>query len=321
MRFIKYNITKGKSARNNTTSTSSTTVYNPTVDLSGVYSRLSEDETIINDLNRQVSYLNNIASGLDNKYLRKDKSDNTDYTLTIGTARSNGFVSYDYDSSGIGFNLTETGSASEKPNYALILSGLGNGYSQINCKNVSLDEAILNSSTVYNKEIKLTCKNCFRVTNNTKGAYVLLDAGFTCGSYYQILEESLYMDYTIDIEPQGAPPVIPPSGEQSLGVELEKQGNYWKVPIMANGGNTTYNFTYVVKYNYIVPNGQVVASQAINLYIRGTDTTTTDFFGGVANKLVATPDYLQLTTNGAGIRITSQGIYRMDAQGNLTQLL
>jgi len=45
--------------------------------------------------------------------------------------------------------------------------------------------------------------------------------------------------------------------------------------------------------------------QAINAYIKGLNGTTTDYYSGVANKLVATPDYLQITTNGAGLRITS----------------
>jgi len=53
--------------------------------------------------------------------------------------------------------------------------------------------------------------------------------------------------------------------------------------------------------------------QALDLYIMGTNDTTTEFYGGIANKLMATPDYLQLTTNGAGIRITSQGVFRMDS--------
>lgn len=318
MRFIKYNITKGKSAVNTNVTT---TINNPTVDLSGVYSRLSEDEAAISELNRQVTQLNSITNGLDNKYLRKDKSDNTDYTLTIGTARSNSFVSNRYDSSGIGFALTETGTSSTSPNYALILSGLGNGCSQITCKSVQLDEQILHYETAQNQRITLSCNNCFSVVNSTPGAYVLIDAGYTCGNRYTILEESLYMTYFQEQHPYNAPPVIPPSEDVNFGTELSKQGNYWKVPLAANGSKSNYNLTYVVKYNYVAPSGQVVTGQAINLYIRGTNTTTTDYYGGVTNKLMATPDYLQLTTNGAGIRITSQGIFRMDSQGNLTQLL
>ena len=127
MKFIKYNLTKGKSAKSGITSSINTTLNNPTVDLSGIYSRLNDNEASISELNRQVSWLNNIANGLDNKYLRKDKGDNTDYTLSIGTARSNNFVSNKYDTTGIGFLLAETGSSSENPNYTLILSGLGNG--------------------------------------------------------------------------------------------------------------------------------------------------------------------------------------------------
>jgi len=115
------------------------------------------------------------------------------------------------------------------------------------------------------------------------------------------------------MQPNNAPPVIPPSEEFNYGAELEKVGNYWRVPIVSNGRNTNYNFTYIVKYNYIAPNQTVTPMQAINAHIRGTRDTTTDFYGGVANKLVATPDYLQLTTNGAGIRITSQGVFRMDS--------
>ena len=135
MRFIKYNITKGKSAGSNST-VAVATVNNPTVDLSSVYARLNEDEATINELNRQVTLLNDVANGLESKYLRKDKSDATDYTLSMGNARSNSFVSNRYDSSGIGFLLAETGSVSSNPNYALILSGLGNGSSQINSKSV-----------------------------------------------------------------------------------------------------------------------------------------------------------------------------------------
>lgn len=321
MRFIKYNITKGKSASTLNSGQTAMTVNNPTVDLSGIYTRLNEDETMISELNRQVTLLNSIASGLESKYLRKDKSDSTDYTLTIGNARSDRFVSRRYDSTGIGFTLTETASASESPNYALILSGLGNGSSQITCRSVQLDEQLINYDTIYNQRVILDCSNCFSVNNTTNGAYVLIDAGYTCGSFYKILEESLYMTYTQDIQPAGAPPVDPSEYDYNYGIELEKQGNYWKVPLVANGRNTTYNFKYVVKYNYVAPSGQVVSGQVINLYIKGTNNTTTDFYGGVANKLVATPDYLQLTTNGAGIRITSQGIFRMDSQGNLTQLL
>lgn len=318
MRFIKYNITKGKSS----SSASPITVYNnPTVDLSGVYSRMSEDEAAISELNRQVAQLNDVANGLESKYLRKDKSDSTDYTLTIGNARSDSFVSKRYDSSGIGFVLTETDTASESPNYALILSGLGNGSTQISSKSVQLDEQLINYDTVYNQQVVLDCSNCISVNTTTVGAYALIDVGYTCGSYYTILEESLYMTYTQEMQPLGAPPVDPSPYEYNYGVELEKQGNYWKVPLITNGRNINYSFKYVVKYNYIVPSGQVVTGQAINLYIKGTNTTTTDFYGGVANKLVATPDYLQLTTNGAGIRITSQGIFRMDSQGNQTQLL
>ena len=86
MRFIKYNITKEKSAVNTNVTT---TVNNPTVDLSGVYSRLSEDEVAISEINRQVTQLNSLVNGLDGKYLRKDKSDdNSFYTLSIGNARS-----------------------------------------------------------------------------------------------------------------------------------------------------------------------------------------------------------------------------------------
>lgn len=321
MRFIKYNITKGKSSSSGTGSKPTATVYTPTVDLSGVYSRMSEDEASISELNRQVTQLNNITSGLDNKYLRKDKSDNTDYILAIGTARSNNFVSNKYDSTGIGFLLAETGSASDRPDYTLILSGLGNGFSQINCKSVQLDTQVMHYETVYNQKLELTCSNCFSLANTTQGAYVLINAGYTCGSNYQILEETLYMTYTQEMQPAGAPPINPSQYDQNFGEELEKQGNYWKVPLVSNGRNTTYNLKYVVKYNYVAPKGEVVTGQAINLYIKGTNNTTTDFFGGVANKLVATPDYLQLTTNGAGIRITSQGIFRMDSQGNLTQLL
>lgn len=316
MRLIKYNISKGTKASNSNTATSYQAVSNSTVDLSSVYSRLNDDEATIGELNRQVTQLNNITSGLDNKYLRKDKSDNTDYTLTIGTARSNNFVSNKYDSTGIGFLLAETGRSSDRPDYTLILSGLGNGFSQINCKSVQLDAQVMHYETVYNQQLILNCSNCFSLANTTQGAYVLIDAGYTCGSNYQILEESLYMKSYQEMHLNLTP-------EQTLefGEELEKQGKYWKVPLISNGRNTTYYFKYVVKYNYIAPKGEVVAGQAINLYIKGTNNTTTDFFGGVANKLVATPDYLQLTTNGAGIRITSQGIFRMDSQGNLTQLL
>lgn len=321
MRFIKYNITKGKSSSSGTGSKPTATVYTPTVDLSGVYSRMSEDEAAISELNRQIAQLNDVANGLESKYLRKDRSDSTDHILTMGTGRSFGFVSHQYDSSGIGFALTETGTASTSPDSALILSGLGNGSSQIPCKSVQLDEVILNSETVYNQQVKLTCTNCFTVNNTTQGAYALIEADYSCGNHYQIIDEALYMDYTQEMQPNNAPPVIPPSEEFNYGAELEKVGNYWRVPIVSNGRNTNYNFTYIVKYNYIAPNQTVTPMQAINAHIRGTRDTTTDFYGGVANKLVATPDYLQLTTNGAGIRITSQGIFRMDSQGNLTQIL
>ena len=313
MRFIKYNKTKGKSVSGGNTVT---TVNNPTVDLSGVYARLNEDEATISELNRQVTYLNNVANGLESKYLRKDKSDNTDYTLTIGTARSDNFVSNRYDASGIGFLLAETGSLSSNPNYTLILSGLGNESSQINSKSVQLDEQIMNYDTTYNQSVLLDCSNCFSVNTTTDGAYVLIDAGYTCGSNYTILEESLYMTYFQEMHFNANP-----NQPSDYGIELEKQGSYWKVPLVSDGRNTTYNLKYVVKYNYVAPGGQVVSGQAINLYIKGTNNTTTDYYGGVANKLVATPDYLQLTTNGAGIMITSQGIFRMDSQGNMTQLL
>lgn len=319
MKFIKYNLTKGKSAKSGITSSINTTLNNPTVDLSGIYSRLNDNEASISELNRQVSWLNNIANGLDNKYLRKDKGDNTDYTLSIGTARSNNFVSNKYDTTGIGFLLAETGSSSENPNYTLILSGLGNGCTQINSKSVQLDEQVMNFDTVYNQKIILRCSNCFTLSTTTTGAYALIDAGFTCGNNYQIIDESLYMNYYQSMSLTGAPPVNPPT--DNYGTELEKQGNYWKVPLATNGRSTTYDFTYVVKYNYIAPNDSASVGQPINLYIQGTNTTTTDFYGGLANKLVATPDYLQLTSNGAGIRITSQGIFRMDSQGNMTQLL
>ena len=313
MRFIKYNITKGKSS----SSASPITVYNnPTVDLSGVYSRMSEDEAAISELNRQVAQLNDVANGLESKYLRKDRSDSTDHTLTMGTGRSYGFVSHQYNSSRIGFALTETGTASNSPDSALILSGLGNGSSQINSKSVQLDEQIMNYDTIYNQSVLLQCSSCFTVNTTTDGAYVLIDAGYTCGSNYTILEESLYMTYYQEMHLNATPDQF-----VEYGVELEKQGNFWKVPLVADGRNTTYNLKYVVKYSYVVPSGDVATGQALNLYIKGTNTTTTDFYGGVANKLVATPDNLQLTTNGAGIRITSQGIFRMDSQGNLTQLL
>lgn len=315
MRFIKYNITKGKSAGSNST-VAVATVNNPTVDLSSVYARLNEDEATINELNRQVTLLNDVANGLESKYLRKDKSDATDYTLSMGNARSNSFVSNRYDSSGIGFLLAETGSASSNPNYALILSGLGNGSSQINSKSVQLDEQIMNYDTIYNQSVLLECSSCFTVNTTTDGAYVLIDAGYTCGSNYTILEESLYMTYFQEMHFNATPDQF-----VYYGVELERQGNYWKVPLVSDGRNTTYNLKYVVRYSYVAPSSDVAIGQALNLYIKGTNTTTTDFYGGVANKLVATPDYLQLTTNGAGIRITSQGIFRMDSQGNMTQLL
>ena len=138
MRFTKYNITKGKSVSN--PMSVAATVNTPTVDLSSVYARLSEDEATINELNSQVALLNGVANELESKYLRKDKSDNTDYTLSMGNARSARFISKQYDSSGIGFALTETGTATNNPDSALILSGLGNGCSQINCGNVQLDE-------------------------------------------------------------------------------------------------------------------------------------------------------------------------------------
>lgn len=317
MRFIKYNITKGKSS-SGTGAKPTATVQTPTVDLSGVYSRMSEDEAAISELNRQIAQLNDVANGLESKYLRKDRSDSTDHILTMGTGRSFGFVSHQYDSSGIGFALTETGTASTSPDSALILSGLGNGYSQIDCKNVQLDEVITNSETIYNQEVKVSCSSFITIKNTTQGAYALIDAGYSCGRNYQILEEALYMRYDSEMQPAGAPPDSP---THSLGVELEKGVNYWVIPLFANGRNTSYHLTYVVKYNYIAPSGQITPVQPINAYIRGTNTTTTDFFGGIANKLEATPDYLQLTTNGAGIRITSQGIFRMDSQGNLTQLL
>ncbi|MBQ6166953.1 MAG: hypothetical protein IJK41_05955 [Muribaculaceae bacterium] len=102
MRFTKHNITKGKSANSATTTT---TVSNPTVDLSGVYSRMGEDEARIGTLENQVEQLNTTTSGLDNKYLRKDKTDSTEYTLTMGKAKSNYFVSGKYDTTGIGFSL------------------------------------------------------------------------------------------------------------------------------------------------------------------------------------------------------------------------
>lgn len=308
MKFIKYNI--GKGARSNT---SSSTVA--TVDLSGVYSRLNENNATIGDLNGQVADLNNLVSGLDNKYLRKDKTDSTDYTLTMGKARSNTFLSNKYDSTGIGFTLTET--VGTNPNYTLILSGLGNGSTQINSKNVQLSEQVMHYDTVQNQEIMLDCNRYIAISNTTQGAYALIDAGYTCGSNYTILDEALYLTISQDISPLlAAPPV-----NVDYGLSLEKQGDYWILPLMSDGRNTSYHLKYVVKYNYTAPSGDSVVGQAINLYIKGTNTTTTDYFGGIANKLVATPDYLQLTTNGAGIRITSQGIYRMDAQGNLTQLL
>lgn len=317
MRFIKYNITKGKSASNSYSGQAASASNNSTIDLSGVYSRMSEDEDMISQLNVQVNQLNNVASGLESKYLRKDKSDNTDYTLSIGTALSNSFVSQKYDTTGIGFALVETGTASSNPNYKLILSGLGNGSTQLNCKSVQLDEPVMHYETALNQEITLNCNKSFSIATSTEGAYVLIDAGYTCGNNYTILEESLYMNYYQELTLRDSP-------EQTdviLGAELEKQGNYWKVPLVTDGRNTNYNLNYVVKYSYIAPSGQAVAGQAINLYIKGTNTTTTDYYGGVSNKLEATPDYLQLTSNGAGIRITSQGIYRLDAQGNMTQLL
>lgn len=311
MRFIKHNITKGKSINN-----AITPISNPTVDLSGVYSRLSEDEAVISGLNIQVAHLNDVTNGLESKYLRKDKSDTTDYTLSIGTARSNNFVSNEYDTSGIGFLLAETGSLSACPNYTLILSGLGNGTSQINCRSVQLDEQLINYDTVYNQEIMLSCNSFFSMSTTTPGAYALIDAGFTCGSNYTILDESLYMTAYQEIHLNTTPDSV-----NEYGQELEKQGNYWKLPLKTNGRDTIYNLRYVVKYNYIAPHTDLVTGQPINLYIKGTNNTTTAYYGGLANKLVATPDYLQLTTNGAGIRITSQGVFRMDSQGNLTQLL
>lgn len=316
MRLIKYNISKGTKVSNSNATTNYQVVGNSTVDLSSVYSRLNDDEASISELNRQVTQLNNITSGLDNKYLRKDKADNTDYTLTMGIARSGRFVSSKYDSSGIGFALTETGTASTSPDSALILSGLGNGSTQISSRSVQLDEQIMTYDTIYDQSVLLDCSSCFSVNTTTAGAYVLIDAGYTCGSNYTILEESLYMTYFQEIHFNATPDQF-----VDYGIELEKQGNYWKVPLVSDGRNTTYNLKYVVKYNYVAPGGQVVSGQALNLYIKGTNNTTTDYYGGVANKLVATPDYLQLTTNGAGIRITSQGIFRMDSQGNMTQLL
>lgn len=318
MRFIKYNITKGKSS--NTATKPTVTVSTPAVDLSGVYSRMSEDEAAISELNKQVAQLNEVTNGLESKYLRKDKSDNTDYDLAIGTAISDSFVSTKYDSTGIGFVLTETGTASESPNYALILSGLGNGSSQITCKSARLEETVLHSETIYNQQIELSCNNCFTVSNTTQGAYALIDAGYTCGNNYQILEEALYVRPVEEMQP-GAKAPVNPQDVQQYGTELDKQGNYWKVPILSNGNRISYSFTYVVKYNYIAPNQQILPMQALDIYIMGTNDTTTEFYGGIANKLMATPDYLQLTTNGAGIRITSQGVFRMDSQGNLTQLL
>jgi hypothetical protein len=140
MKLIKYNICKGTKAGNSNATTTNQAANNSTVDLSRVYARLNDDEAAINELNRQVIHLNNVANELESKYLRKDKSDITDYTLTIGTARSNSFVSNRYDTTGIGFALTETGTSSESPNYTLILSGLGNGSSQISSRSVQLDE-------------------------------------------------------------------------------------------------------------------------------------------------------------------------------------
>ena len=129
MRFIKYNITKGKSASGNTTSRPSAISHTPTVDLSGVYSRISEDEAAISELNRQIIQLNNIANGLESKYLRKDKNENTDYIITMRNGRGYGFESRQYHTSGIGFTLTEAGTSSSSPDSTLILSGLGNGSS------------------------------------------------------------------------------------------------------------------------------------------------------------------------------------------------
>jgi hypothetical protein len=64
------------------------------------------------------------------------------------------------------------------------------------------------------------------------------------------------MTETVEMQPNNAPPVTPPSSSDNYnyGIELDKIGNYWKVPITANGINTSYNFTYIVKYNYIAPN-------------------------------------------------------------------
>ena len=323
MRFTKYNTIKGSgSSTSNGATVAVSSSNSPSVDLSGVYQMIDENNTKIAQQAAQINSLNAIVGGLESKYLRKDRSDSTDHILTIGAARSDSFVSCRYDTTGVGYALTETGTASNSPNYALILSGLGNGCSQISCKSVMLDEMIMNSETIYNQVIKLSCSNCFSINNSTQGAYVLLDAGYSCGNHYSILEESLYMNYTQEMQPAGIAPVDPPEQiDYNFGAEMEKQGSYWRVPLVSNGRNTNYNFTYIVKYNYLAPNQQVVPMQAINLYIRGTNDTTTDYYGGVANKLVATPDYLQLTTNGAGLRITSQGIYRLAAGGELTQLL
>ena len=322
MRFTKYNTTKGggSSASNGATITVNSS-NSTSVDLSGVYQMIDESNTKIAQQAEQINSLNAIVGGLDSKYLRKDRNDSTNHILTMGAALSNSFVSREYDTTGVGYELAETGTASNSPNYTLILSGLGNGCSQITCESVMLDESVLNFQTVYNQQIKLVCENCFTVNNTTQGAYVLIDAGYTCDSNYVILDEALYMTYTAEFQPAGAPPEQLPEQEQFYGTELSKRGGYWKVPIVANGRNTTYHLTYIVKYNFIAPNQGLSYMQAINAYIKGLNGTTTDYYSGVANKLVATPDYLQITTNGAGLRITSQGIYSLTAGGELTQLL
>lgn len=322
MKLTKSNVRQGTTATGASAGSGSTA--GASVDLSGVITAIDGNAGDIESLRNEVAQLRQQLAGITATMLRKDDDDsNNGHTLRLGAVVTDTLMSNVYDS-GRG-SMLGVGGDTAAPEWMMVLRNIANRVD----KTAPMADTIGNGIT-YDTSVASATQTLWdttarvTVSNSTEGATLRVKAGITAGNGVILLEQHLYYDVGQVISGRSKQASTTDTARDIIADMPEAVnvgGDVWQLPLeSANAMGDTFTYTFTYQATYRVEVGST--SQAVRLYIKGTQgDCTTRYFGGAACQLLAYADRLQLTADGAGIVVRPAGIYRRAADGTETQLL